>query len=600
VIEFKENNWQVAVFYICALLFYPLVWPRLFIGRLVYWSELNLFTPSLIALLCCSLLLFNSKALLAFFSCSKAKFIAVSFGFILLISLIQLIVCYNGQISYLWSSVYWIVIPLFCAVNRREVEKKMPFFIILLGLTTVIKSLLELNLGDRLLGIPGNWNWNASLIALALPFILWGVHKCCRQTYKISLPVITFLLIIGSILIFYCKSKAAIIALLVSCASVVILRYWRKFPLRYWLRAGILLVVFGVVVLSAFKGHLFAFLKYDQRLSLWSAALDLIGQNPWFGCGPELLESVYAPHISADYYFGKFTSIRHTHTHNHFLQFAASMGIPALIAWCSVLFYVIGKNLRQAVGQGNWKLKLYLFVFILLFVHSMLDIVILSWPLGCIFFILFGILLGRAIDDSTKQKVKLNKFIPIFCSAIGVCLAILLLNYLYFNFLGTMHYRNAKVFSLDKNIKAVFVETEKSIAAKMTPQNTYLAAKISLYDFKNPKACLKFLDMVNSLGFENYEHNNLLRAKALAVTGRMPESLLYFAKEQQNFPLSCVNLHYYRLILNALGKKQQANAIDRHLKNILKMKGFNEKMLPELLKNPFMDLRFRYYNGEEK
>ncbi|MCK4983057.1 MAG: O-antigen ligase family protein [Victivallaceae bacterium] len=600
MIDLKKNNWQVLSFYICALLFYPLVWPRLFIGRLTYWSDVNLFTPGLIAILCCSLLLFNTKTLFSFFSCRVAKLIAVAFSFILLISFIQIIVCYEGQANYLWTSIYWIAIPLFCAVNRRKIEKYLPFFIIFLGVTTVIQSFQELSLGRPLVGIPGNRNWNAGLIALSLPFIYLGVHKYFRKNYILSIPAIIFLIIIAGVLIFHCESKAVVLALLIASCSVIVLSYWRKLPFVYWLRGGILLAALGVVFLVVFKEHLFAFLRYDQRVSLWSAALELIGQNLWFGCGPEVFESAYAPHISADYYFGKFTSIRHPHAHNHFLQFAATMGIPALIAWCSVLFYAVGKNLRQAAGQGNWNLKLYLFTFILLFIHSMLDIVVLSWPMGCIFLILFGILLGRALDEYPRKELKQAKFIPQFCGVLGICLAILLLNYLYYNFLGSMHYRNAKLMLGKKDKKTAFAETEKSIAARMTPQNTYLAAKISLYDFKDPKACLKFLDQVDSLGFENYEHNNLLRAKALAELGKLPESLLYFAKEQQNFPLSCVNLYYYRIVLFKLGKKQQADAIGMHLKRILKMKGFNEKMLPQLLKNPIMDLRFRYYNGEGK
>ena len=62
-----------------------------------------------------------------------------------------------------------------------------------------------------------------------------------------------------------------------------------------------------------------------------------------------------------------------------------------------------------------------------------------------------------------------------------------------------------------------------------------------------------FLDMLDATGFKNYEHNNLLRAKALASSGKLRESLLYFAQEQQNFPLSCVNLYYYQLILRKAG-----------------------------------------------
>ena len=340
-------------------------------------------------------------------------------------------------------------------------------------------------------------------------------------------------------------------------------------------------------------------MQNDQRLLLWFAALDLTGDNLWYGCGPEIFESMYAPYISADYYFGRFVSASHNHSHNHFLHFAATMGIPALIAWASVMFYAVGKNLRLATEKTAWRLKLYLFVFILLFVHSMLDIVVLSWPLGCIFLTVFGILLGRALEETQLKEVKVNKSVTSICCIAAIALLILLANYLYFNFLGTMHYRRAQLATIKKDAVTAFAETEKSITAMMTPQNTYLAAMISLYDFKNPKNCLKFLDQLNSLGFENYENNNLLRAKALAASGRMQESLLYFAKEQQNFPLSCVNLYYYRMVLRKLGKKQQAAAIDTHLKRILKMKGFDEKILPKLLKNPDNDLRFRFFDPKK-
>jgi O-Antigen ligase len=596
----KKKNWQVLSFYICVLLFYPLVWMRLFVGRLPYWSELTLFTPGLIALLSCSLLLFNSKNLFSFFSCRTAKMIAAAFGFILLISFIQLAVCYDGQLSYLWTSLYWIAIPLFCAVNRREIEKYLPFFIILLGLATAIQSLQELNLGIQIFGISGNKNWNAGLISIAIPFICFAVHKYSRNNYKISLVVNIFIAIGGGLLIFYCESKAAVLALIISLCFIVVLYYWEKISWVYWLRIGVLVVVIGIVLIGLFKGYLFAFLKDDQRLFLWSGAIDLIGQNLWFGCGPELFESAYAPYIPADYYFGRLVSIRHPHAHNHLLQFAATMGIPALIAWCSVIVYALLKNLRKATGQGNWDLKLYIFTFILLLIHSMLDIVVLSWPLGCIFLIILGTLLGRALEDSPLKEAKQTKLISWSYCVLGGCLAILLINYLYFNFLGSMHYRNARLSMDKKDIKSAFSETVQSIDYKMTPQNTLLAANISLYDFKNPQACLKYLNMMDSTGFKNYEHNNLLRAKALAVTGKLNESLLYFAQEQDNFPLSCVNLHYYRLILNKSGKKEQANAIDKHLKSILKMKGFNEKMLPVLLKDPGIDLRFKTFKDKVK
>ena len=597
---FTKNNWQFFIFYICTLLFYPLVWPRLFAGRLIYWSDLNLFTPGLIALLCCSLLLFNSKALFSFLSSRAAKLIIIPFAFILLIAFIQLIVSYNGQVSYLWTSLYWIAIPLFCAVNRREVEKYLPLFIIILGLATLIQTFQQMGLGALLTGLPGNWNWNASLIALFLPFSCFAVYKYWGKHRKSAISIIAALIIVVVLIIYRCHSKAVILGLIIASCSILVLFYWRKLSWINWIRAGILLAVLGIVSLSVFREIIFVVLKDDQRLFLWSGALDLLGQNLWIGCGPELFESAYAPHISAAYYLGRLVADRHPHAHNHLLQFVVTMGIPALIAWCSIIFYAVAKNLPKATGQGSWKLKLYLFSFILLFTNSMLDIVVLTWPLGCIFLILLGVLLGRAVERAPRHESKQRQVVTIIFGVLGICLAIILLNYLYFNLLSSTHYRNAKILIDKKDLKSAFAQTKISIAAKPTAQNTYLAAIMSFDDFKNPQECLKYLDMLNSIGFENYMHNNQLRAKALVVTAKEKESLLYFAKEQQNFPLSCVNLYYYRLVLEKLGRKQQAAVMGDHLRMILKMKGYTEKIIPAMLNNPDIDLSFKSLNIKAK
>ena len=591
---FTKNNWRVLSFYICTLLFYPLLWPRLFTRRLVYWGDLNLFSPALLALLCISLLLFDSKALINFFSSRAAKLLAAAFAFILLVSFIQLIVCYPGHFKYLWSSVYWISIPLFCAVNRREVEKYLPFFMIILGLGTAIQSTYESFHSGFLNGLPGNWNWNASLIAVTVPFICFIIYKYLRKHYKISLLVNLLLLLAAAALMLRCKSKAAVLGLIIACGVLLILRYWKKIPLIYWLRFGVVAVILGIVFLYLIRSHVFVYLKNDQRPFFWEAAFGLIGQKPWFGCGPDIFESCYAPYIPIDYYWGKFVSIRHNHPHNHFLYFAATMGIPALIAWCSVLFYAVYKNLRRAAGPGNPELKLYLFVFILLFVHAMLDVVVVSWPLGCIFLIILGILLGHALDGSDRQEPQINKSITVICCIAGIGLLILLTCYLYSNFISTMHYRRAKLL---KEPEAAFSETKKSINAMMSPQNTYLAAMISLYDFKNPQDCLKFLDQLNALGFENYENNNLLRGIALVETGKLDESLVYFSKEHDVFPASCLSLYYFRYVLSKLGRMQEADAVNRDLKYLLEKKNFTESMLPMIQKNPDIDLRFRSFKG---
>ncbi|MDD5697857.1 MAG: O-antigen ligase family protein [Victivallaceae bacterium] len=595
----QKTNWQVPCFFGSILLFYPLVWVRLFTGHLPFWSELSFFTPGMIALLGCFLLLFNPKILFSFFSRRDAQVTGTAFAFMLLVALIQLKVCCHGRTDYLWSSVYWVAVPLFCAVNRREVEKYLPFFMTLAGTATIIQSFQDLHYFNYYYGLPGNWNWNASLLAVTLPFIALTVYRCLRKYRKTALALIIFLAAGGVFLILGCRSKAALLALITAAGLIAVLRYWREFPLICRLGVGIFAAA-GLILLWLFRAKLIAVLGNDQRFFLWSGALGLIRQHFWLGCGPELFESAYAPHIPTAYYSQLFVVVRHTHAHNHLLHFAATMGIPALLAWSMVIAYIVIKNLRRAIGKGDWQLKLYLFCSTLLAVHSMFDIIVLSWPLGCIFLTFFGILLGRAVETSPYREFKAHDFLPVLSSLAALCCLVALGNSLTLNFLGSLHYYQARVKLDKKDLKSAFSEIEESIVYKPTAQNTYLAAKLALYDFKNPARCLKFLDQLAALGFENYEHNNQLRAKALAAGGKLSESLIYFAREQDNFPLSCVNLYYYRLILNRLGRKAAAAAVDRDLQKLLKLKGFTEAMLPALIADPGRDLRYVRFNAGRK
>ena len=286
----NKNNWQVWLFFSSVLLFYPLAWWRLFAGRLTFWNELTLFTPGLLALLCFTLLLFSSKSVLDLFSNRAVRLPLLAFAFILLIALIQVISCYNGRISYLWASFYWIMIPLFCAVNRRQIERYLPVLMIILGLVSIVQAFNDIRFKDPFYGICGNWNWNASLIAVVLPFLCRGVYQIFRK-YKVLVFIsIALILSGGGVLFLYCDSKAAFLALCVSSCFILILRYWQKLPLRHWLRIALALGVILLVLLLVFKNQLFIIIENDQRISLWSGALELIRWNIWTGCGPELFE----------------------------------------------------------------------------------------------------------------------------------------------------------------------------------------------------------------------------------------------------------------------------------------------------------------------
>ena len=596
----QNNNWRVICFFICTLLFYPLSWSRLFVGRLPYWGEFYVFTPGVLALAVIILLLSDFKKLVSFFSFSFARFSGILLAVFGVVAFVQLFVLYPDNINYLWSSFYWIVIPLFCAVNRKNIERILPYFMAFIAIVTFIQSVYYVFISGQCFGLPGNWNWNSSLIIVTFPFVSYLFYLLLGKANKYWVGWTLIWAVAGMVLVFFCKSKAALLALVGALFFISALRYWRKFPVAYWLRGGVVLFVIVIFMFFLFKVQVIAVLEDDQRISLWNGVIALTKDYPLLGCGPEFFESAIAPYVPEDYYLGRLPSIRHLHAHNQFLHVGATMGVPVLIAWGVFIISLFVKNLRWASGAGNWDLKLYLFVFVVLLVHSLLDVVLLSWPLGCIFLIISGVLLGRAVESSTFESRRVNRIFDVSSKVLAVCLLPFLFYCLYANFISTIHYRNARLMIGREDIRKVFREVEKSITARVTPQNTILAAKISLYDFKDPQACLKYLDLLKSTGFENYEHNNLLRAKALVSSGRIDKSLKYFDREFDNFPLSCVNLYYYQLVLRKAGRKQEAEAVSKHLDRILKLKGFSRQTIPLLLKDPHMDLRFKDYNDRSK
>ena len=74
----------------------------------------------------------------------------------------------------------------------------------------------------------------------------------------------------------------------------------------------------------------------SSRWKLWVTALDFIKNRPIFGYGPDSLGKPYEE-----------LNIKIDRPHNEYLQFAASLGIPALIFYLSALFLVFKRAFKN-------------------------------------------------------------------------------------------------------------------------------------------------------------------------------------------------------------------------------------------------------------
>jgi tetratricopeptide (TPR) repeat protein len=589
-IEKQLGFWLI---FASVLLCYPLIWPRLLYGRFVLYSDVVLCSSSSVALLAVGLLLINVKDLSAFFaSPNRLLFPGFPFAFIFFIALLQPYQFNYYSFAYFFNSVCLIFLPLISAVLYRQFYKNIPWLFVVLGFITVLQSFHDMRSTGMLYGICGNWNWNATLLAVAIPFV-WLVFKYFAKRYSKTLAFkiesILLFLPVGY-LILRCQSKATFIAIIFGILFLAICRIWNKIPKRFWLwgMPVVLLILIGI----AFKYNqsLIDFLRKDTRIYLWEGVIDVIFRNLWVGTTPSLFESKYAQFIPDEYYLNYFATDRNTHPHNHLLYIAATMGLPALLAWISLIAFAIFKNIRYASVRGHLAVKLYLFAFIVLLVHSMFDVILDSWPAKYLFLLLLGILLGNALKGREDKRLQVNKLVVKFIILLGVVLIVISFYCASKTLVSTGCYRKALLAKTEGNYEEALSYLDKSIQLAPSPQNIYLAALVSFFDCKNPQAALRYLYLLpQRTGFVNYINNNGLTARALVVIGKAEEAVSYFENETANNPLSVLNTYYYWQTLRYIKRGKEAKLLFDRLNIILRLKGLDFNDIPFMIKNPGID-----------
>jgi O-antigen ligase len=91
----------------------------------------------------------------------------------------------------------------------------------------------------------------------------------------------------------------------------------------------------------------------SDRLQMWSVATRMIRRHPWVGVGLENVQGAYPVYLGA----GE-VPIRayHAHVHSNPLQIAAERGIPALVAWLSLMLALLWQfwKMRSSLTQMRW------------------------------------------------------------------------------------------------------------------------------------------------------------------------------------------------------------------------------------------------------
>lgn len=522
----------------------------------------------------------------------------------------------NYNLDYFFSSLVWVSVPLYVAINHKFFEKYLLYFLVLLAFWNYVQSTKEIVMFSTLFGwcsalqsshpcgISGNWNWNGALLVISTPFLMLLITKLgCRFKWKLmTLRVLNILIAaLACFYIYLCDSKGIWCAFIMAGLFYLGILYRNKNSTRLvlWI-IPVLLIAAVIFLYCGGVAKLGAFMMRDVRMQLWTGTLHLIGDNFFFGIGQPLFESAYASYNPIEYYLNLFVTDRNTDPHNHLLFFLVSNGIFAFIAWLILLILPIANWAMSSNHTGNPQMKLYFFTMLFLFFHGLFDMTLEIWPMNIIFLVILGIFWGRfwKIPANAKETLFTSWTFRITAVIGFTILSTAVAVQLYRNFSGSYYFREAHIARELSSKEAALASYDKSIAVRPAPESIYQAALIALYDLKNPALCQRYLDQLEDLtAFRNYVNNNGLKAKALYLQGRRLESLKYFQQEARNFPLSSVNWYFYYKTLKEIGFNDEAVAAYDKLSQSLAVKGLRFEHIPLLIKNPRWDMHFREVPG---
>ena len=571
-----------ALFFVSLLLFYPLQFLRIFI-QVPDYELLQVINLSTLSMLSIALVVPRLNILRDFILSDKK--LTICFVTLLLIAIYHFtsIPLYNMESFF--AECIWLTVPLFAAVYYRELIRFVPIgFLILWGFNFFV-ALREIIFLQLLRGVTGNWNWQACLLTLTTPVIVFWLWRSGRKWLQ---DIALLILAISTLLFLASNSRGAVLALVIVSALFIFCKYHRLLPRRI-INRGIVLITGCFLLVSLIV--LFDAVKLPAggvRGYLWRGGLALISDYPVAGVGTQMYENNFTKYIPREYYLEHFAASRNTHPHNHILYIAGAFGLLGLFAWLGLLFFPVVNAASRLRRHFHWLPGCLLFSFLIMLIHSMLDLTFFAWPTNIIGLLILGLLWGMLIRREYLKRL------PMVCSVLGWGIAAFLLGAVctisYREFRANVPCRNGMVYLQMQSPANALNCFNESIAVRPDKTSVYRAARVALYDNKKPQLSIKYLNIMPLLGADNYLHTNEMTGKCLWLNGNPVKARDYFYREVEVYPLAVRGWFYVAQIERNLGNQSAAAKAEKMLLEVLKLKGLTPRYIPLLLKNEYWDL----------
>ncbi len=246
----------------------------------------------------------------------------------------------------------------------------------------------------------------------------------------------TISLLFSSPLLFVVDLQGLVI---ISLGSLAISYFWmhsqvvknlrNKFFLKFMYLTPLLFVSLITLILkSENRLNRSELVSLEDRFYFWQSAIRMTGDNPWFGVGPDSYGNWVGNYRGKEFYnFRTELNIDAGYTdnaHNLLLQISSTLGIPALLLFCLIIFFVLWRSwIAYKICKDKFIVYVLITIFCAYLLQSLVSIEhlglgIWGWTIG-------GILVNQSIINKTTQGV--NQFEQLWLYVNKIKMVILLL-----------------------------------------------------------------------------------------------------------------------------------------------------------------------------
>ena len=423
---------------------------------------------------------------------------------------------------------------------------------IFLLMVTIVGTFLPRYYYHFIHGLPGNRNWNGSLLLTFLPFTLYFLYGYFRKTGKLSLKTSLFFLLLPTGAGIYVLTHIASLGTLAGMITAAFFLLLYFLPDQKW-RKRVFVVSCVIVFITFFA----AFFHQDkllpllyrsgsagERIELYKSAFSaLFSDAPIAGNAFAAIEEMLTGNRSEEYFKVLNPAIRSPHPHNHFLYVMLGWGIiGGFVLWgvFLVIYPVLKSFFTLAEERGKTEEKLLLLVLIMLLTHAQMDLILEVWPNGAITLLLLGLcwekcfFSGRILPDGKKYFSGKGKSICIFTA---FCI-------LFFPmFLAgrklAVIYVKERLFhtkKMDLQVQKKYMETLAFLASS-DPEILYDLLLLSLRQ-KDPAFALSLSGLIRESAVPNYARIHSARGEAYIMQGDVEHALEEYRLDAERYPLA--------------------------------------------------------------